>query len=73
MFKSEKSNQHTKLGVEVAFRHLGHVIFVEKLALISLFAESSQPVLTHHRLLPADVAKGAHCTCKWKENKRQVS
>lgn len=63
--KGNWQNQQTKFGVEVAFRHLGHVIFMEKLALVSLFAESSEPVFTHHRLLPTDVAKWTHRTCKW--------
>lgn len=51
-----------KLGVEVAFRHLGHVVFVEKLALVSLLTQSSEPVLTHHRLLSADVTERTHPT-----------
>lgn len=68
--KGTYKNKQTKFGVEVAFRHLGHVIFMEKLALVSLFAESSEPVLTHHRLLPTDVAKWAHRTCKWSQKYR---
>lgn len=31
----------TKFGVEVTLRHLGHVIFMQELALVSLFAQSS--------------------------------
>lgn len=52
----------TKLGVEVAFRHLGHVVFMEKLALVSLLTQSSEPVLTHHRLLSTDVTERTHPT-----------
>jgi len=50
----------TKLGVKVAFRHLGHVVLVEELALVSLLTQSSEPVLTHHRLLPTDVTERTH-------------
>lgn len=60
-----------KFGVEVAFRHLGHVIFMEELALVSLLTESSEPVLTHHRLLSTDVTEWTHPTfqtsCSHKE------
>lgn len=63
-------DQQTKFGVEVALGHLGHVVFMEELALVSLFAQSSEPVLTHHRLLPADVAKRTHGTCECKQNTR---
>lgn len=52
----------TKLGVEVAFRHLGHVVFMEELALVSLLTQTSEPVLTHHRLLSTDVTKRTHPT-----------
>lgn len=31
----------TKFGVEVTLRHLGHVILMQELALVSLFAQSS--------------------------------
>lgn len=58
----ETLNQRTELGVEVAFRHLGHVVFMEKLALVSLLAQSSEPVLTHHRLLSTDVTIRTHPT-----------
>lgn len=52
----------TKLGVEVTFRHLGHVVFMEKFALIPLLTQSSEPVLTHHRLLSTDVTERTHPT-----------
>lgn len=37
--------------VEVAFRHFGHVIFVQKLTTIAFFAQSSQPMLADNCLL----------------------
>ena len=63
----------TKLGVEVAFRHFGHVVFVEELALVSLLTQSSEPVLTHHRLLSADVTERTHPTWEWKQKKKRVA
>lgn len=62
----------TKLGVEVAFRHFGHVVFVEELALVSLLTQSSEPVLTHHRLLSADVTERTHPTWEWKQKKKEL-
>lgn len=55
-------DKRTKLGVEVALGHLGHVVFMEELALVSLLTQSSEPVLTHHRLLSTDVTKRTHAT-----------
>lgn len=46
-------------GVEVAFRHLGHVVLVQKLALVALFAQTAQPVLAHDRAIAADVSERA--------------
>lgn len=66
----ETSSRRTKLGVEVAFRHLGHVVFMEKLALVSLLTQSSEPVLTHHRLLSTDVTERTHPPWEWKQNTR---
>ena len=40
---------------------------MEKLALVSLFTQSSEPVLTHHRLLSTDVTERTHPTWKWKQ------
>lgn len=45
--------------VEVALGHFGHVVFVQELALIALFAEAAQPVLAHDRAVAADVSERA--------------
>ena len=44
---------------EVADGHLGHVVLVEKLTLVSLLAQVAEPVLAHHSSLSPHVAKGA--------------
>lgn len=54
--------RRTELRVEVAFGHLGHVVLVEELALVSLLTQPPQPVLAHHRLLPADVTERTHAS-----------
>ena len=38
-----------ELLVEIALGHLGHVVFVEKLAVVALFAKTAQPMLANHR------------------------
>ena len=54
----------TELGVEVALRHLGHVVLVQELALVPLLAQPPQPVFTHNRLLATDMAEWAHASCQ---------
>lgn len=44
---------------------------MEKLALVSLLTQSSEPVLTHHRLLSTDVTERTHPACEWKHTKIQ--
>ena len=45
-------------GVEVALRHLTHVVLVQELALVSLLTQPPEPVLAHDGLVPPDVSEG---------------
>lgn len=54
----------TEFWIEVALRHLGHVILVQELTLVPLLAQPPKPVFAHHCLLAADVAKWAHAPCQ---------
>lgn len=69
-----------KAGIEVALRHLRHVILMQELALIAFLAETSQPMLTHHGTVTADMSvralrairtsslltvKFAYCRCRF--------
>lgn len=41
--------------VKIALGHLGHVVLVQELALVTLFAEATQPMLAHDGAVAADV------------------
>ena len=45
-------------GVEVALRHLAHVVFVQELALVSLLTQPPEPVLADDGFVPPDVSEG---------------
>lgn len=46
-------------GVEVALGHLGHIVLVQELALVTLFAEAAQPMLADYGAVTAHVTEGA--------------
>ena len=46
-----------KFREKVTFWHFGHVVFVKKLAVVALFAQTSEPMLTDDMLVECDVAK----------------
>jgi len=45
-------------GVEVALRHLTHVVFVEELALVPLLTEPPEPVFADDGFVSPDVSEG---------------
>ena len=45
-------------GVEVALRHLTHVVFVEELTLVPLLTEPPEPVFADDGFVPPDVSEG---------------
>lgn len=45
--------------IEVALGHLGHVVFVQEFALVTLFAEATQPMLADDCAIAADVSERA--------------
>lgn len=44
--------------IKIALGHFAHVVCVEELAVVSLLAEASNPMLTHNRLFALHVAEG---------------
>lgn len=45
-------------GIEITFRHLGHVIFVEEFTLVAFLTETSQPMFANDRTISSDVSVG---------------
>ena len=45
-------------GVEVALRHLTHVVFVQELALVSFLTQPPEPVFADDGFVPPDVSEG---------------
>ena len=45
-------------GVEIAFRHLGHIVLVKELALVTLLTQASQPMFTNNSFVPPYMSEG---------------
>lgn len=51
-----------EFGVEIALGHFGHIVLVQKLAVVTLFAQTTQPVFAHNSPVTAEMTKRTHVT-----------
>lgn len=49
-----------ELLIEVALGHLGHIVFVKKLAIVALLTETAKPMLAHYGPIASDVSIRTH-------------